>query len=74
MQQKTKALVSFAVTAKLICVFVYAYAQDWFSHDVAHLSNPLLAFVAAQAIFFFYLTWSEKKEKKHRRNNIFFLL
>ena len=37
---KTKALISFAVTAKLICVFVFAYADCWFSHGVAHiLSN-----------------------------------
>ena len=28
---KTKALISFAVTAKLICVFVFAYANCWFS-------------------------------------------
>ena len=34
---KTKVLISFAVTAKLICVFVFAYAKRWFSHDVAHL-------------------------------------
>ena len=33
---KTKALISFAVTAKLICVFVLAYAKSWFSHDEAH--------------------------------------
>ena len=33
---KTKALISFAVTAKLICVFVFAYAKCWFSHDAAH--------------------------------------
>ena len=32
---KTKALISFAVTAKLICVFVFAYAKNRFSHDVA---------------------------------------
>ena len=30
---KTKALISFAVTAKLICVFVFAYADCWFSYD-----------------------------------------
>ena len=30
-------LISFAVTAKLICVFVFAYAKRWFSHDAAHL-------------------------------------
>ena len=29
---KTKALISFAVTAKLICVFVFAYAKIRFSH------------------------------------------
>ena len=34
---KTKALISFAVTAKLICVFVFAYAKCWYSHDAAHL-------------------------------------
>ena len=34
---KTKALISFAVTAKLICVFVFAYADCWFSHEEAHL-------------------------------------
>ena len=30
---KTKALISFAVTAKLISVFVYAYAKSRFSHN-----------------------------------------
>ena len=34
---KTKALISFAVTAKLICVFVFAYAKIRFSHDEAHI-------------------------------------
>ena len=32
---KTKALISFAITAKLICVFVFAYADCWFSHVAA---------------------------------------
>ena len=32
---KTKALISFAVTAKLICVFVFAYANIQFSDVVA---------------------------------------
>ena len=39
---KTKALISFAVTAKLICFFVFAYAKSRFSHDAAHLSSGLL--------------------------------
>ena len=34
---KTKALISFAVTAKLICVFVFACANSRFSHDAAHM-------------------------------------
>ena len=33
---KTNALISFAGTAKLICVFVFAYANIRFSHDEAH--------------------------------------
>ena len=36
---KTKALISYAVTAKLICVFVFAYAKCWFSHDAAHFAS-----------------------------------
>ena len=32
---KTKALISFAVTAKLICVFVFAYVKSRFSHEAA---------------------------------------
>ena len=34
---KTKALISYAVTAKLICVFVFAYAKSRFSHNEAHI-------------------------------------
>ena len=37
----TKALISFAVTAKLICVFVFAYAKSRFSHGAAHITWPL---------------------------------
>ena len=35
--EKTKALISFAVTAKLICAFGFAYADCWFSYEAAHL-------------------------------------
>ena len=31
------ALISFAVTAKLICAFVFAFADCWFSHVAAHM-------------------------------------
>ena len=33
---KTKALISCAVTAQLICAFVVAYAKSRFSHHRAH--------------------------------------
>ena len=36
---KTKALISFAVTTKLICVFVFAYAKIRFSHVAAHMTS-----------------------------------
>ena len=36
---KTKALISFAVSTKLICVFVFTYADCWFSHEEAHIFN-----------------------------------
>ena len=42
---KTKALISFAVSAKLICVFVFAYAKSRFSHDAAHIKGILQKFV-----------------------------
>ena len=39
---KTKALISCAVTVQLICVFVFAYAKSWFSHDTAQIISVLL--------------------------------
>ena len=50
---KTKALISFAVTAKLICVFVFAYAKRLFSHDAAHIC---LLRIPVQYNPFYYLT------------------
>ena len=35
-EAKTNALISCAVTAKLICAFVFAYAKSRFSHDAAN--------------------------------------
>ena len=34
---KTKALISCAITAQLICTFVFAYAKSRFSHEAAHM-------------------------------------
>ena len=36
---KTKAPISFAVTAKLICVFVFANADCRFSHEAAQMHS-----------------------------------
>ena len=44
---KTKTLISFAVTAKLICVFVFAFEKSRFSHDEAHIR---IAYVCSSAI------------------------
>ena len=41
---KTKALISFEVTAKLICVFVFGYADCWFSHEAAQIFYIISAF------------------------------
>ena len=38
---KTKALISWVVTAQLICTFVFTFAKSRFSHDRAH--NYVLA-------------------------------
>ena len=35
---KIKALVSFDLTAKLICVFVFAYANSRFPYDAAQIT------------------------------------
>ena len=39
---KTKAMISLAVTAKLICAFVFSHADCWFSHDVAHVLSEII--------------------------------
>ena len=50
---KTKALISFAVTAKLVCVFVFVYAKSRFSHDEAHLVVTFFLFF--KFIFFCFV-------------------
>ena len=35
--EKTNALISFAATAKLICAFVFVYADCWFSRATAEV-------------------------------------
>ena len=40
---KTKALISFAVTVKPICAFVFAYADCWFSHEASFMLKTLIS-------------------------------
>ena len=48
---KTKALISFAVTAKLICAFVFAYADCWFSHGAVHFLKGHCVFLGNACVF-----------------------
>ena len=48
---KTKALISFAVTAKLICAFVFAYADCWFSYGAAQYYNNFVISVCLGPYF-----------------------
>ena len=57
---KTKALISFAVTAKLICVFVFAFAKSWFSHDAAHIMFANIYNDLPPALVDQYLGWERK--------------
>ena len=50
---KTKVLISFAVTAKLICVFVFAYADCWFSHAAAHILGSCYLLLLSNVLKFF---------------------
>ena len=47
---KTKVLISFAVTAKLICVFVFVYVKSRFSHDAAHITSLLISSTSKSSI------------------------
>ena len=54
---KTKALISCAVTAQLICGFVLAYANSQFTHNEAHFrqsGNLTLCQVMRKGTFMFY--------------------
>ena len=62
---KTKALIRFAVTAKLICVFVLAYAKSQFSHDAAQLQVLMEAPLRdiSNKYLQFIFCWRNKEKK-----------
>ena len=50
---KAKTLISFAVTAKLIYVFVFAYAKSRFSHDAAQIIiNAVMYHIITRALLY----------------------
>ena len=49
------ALISFTVTAKLICTFVFVHAKHWFSHDRAHLLETPQKFFLMTQLKYMYL-------------------
>ena len=51
---KTKALISFAVTAKLICVFVFAHADCWFSHEAAQIVKDKIFYFVLECVCFVF--------------------
>ena len=48
---KRKAQISIAITAKLICAFVFAYADCWISHAMALLKTDFLAFLTSVHVY-----------------------
>ena len=48
---ENKVCISFAVTLKLICVFVFAYARSRFSHDEAHMMEVFFKHVLQYMLY-----------------------
>ena len=48
---KTKGLISFAITAKLICIFVFAYEKNRLSHDVHHMQACMFFWIFSPNVF-----------------------
>ena len=69
---KTKALISFAVTAKLICVFVFTYAKE--AHIITlfiplkYNSVDIILFSSAQLSIKFELLMNIKIAKTNEQN------
>ena len=64
---QTKALISFAVTAKLICAFVFAYAKIRFSHDAARWKLSLNAVKFELVLFILHPNCPSLTSKKKIR-------
>ena len=51
-RMKTKELISFAVTAKQVYAFVFAYAKCWFSHSAAEMEYSPSHFFNFETLLF----------------------
>ena len=61
----SKALISFAVTSKLVCVFVFAYLKIRFSHDAAHFAFNQFHVNATSQIFVEAISGHQAKTITH---------
>ena len=63
----TKALISCAVTAQLICAFVFAKAKIWFSHNAAQMVSAavyITDFMVGNMVMqhaFYFMCLADKK-------------
>ena len=48
-------MISFVVTAKLICIFVFAYVDLWVSHEVAQMLESVSCASLDDKSFYVYL-------------------
>ena len=57
---KTKGLISCANTAQLICAFVFAYADCWFSHAMAQISIREIYIIYLEILRFQFGRFAQK--------------
>ena len=66
---KTKALISFAVTAKLYCTFVFAYADCWFSNAATHM-YPLVLLLPCSTVLGLEFFWGDSFDFRNFHKSI----
>ena len=47
---ENKGVINFAVTAQLICVFFFTYADCWFSHEPAYIIQVIQDLTVSQRL------------------------
>ena len=67
---KTKALINFAVTAKLVCAFDFAYADCWLSDAVAQLSITFQPFTRINNCLSYLFICNQIKPSHEKMSNM----